>query len=135
MTARNDHDSSPDRPERPDQPERLRIPALLPVLGTGAFMTAGAGLFMGSHAASSAAAGVIVAVLDLYVLTRMVSAMVSIDPARQGARWAPVVLIKFLLLFAGVIFLLSRGVFLPMPFLTGIGALPVGIVIGTLFRG
>ncbi|WP_394825070.1 hypothetical protein [Pendulispora albinea] len=133
MIAPNDDDPGKDHQSQ-GTGTRPRIPSLIPVLATGALMTAGAGLFLGAHAALSTAAGVALAVLDLYVLTRMVSAMVGIDPARQGARWAPVVLLKFLLLFTGVILLLSRKIFLPLPFLTGIGALPLGIVLGTLFR-
>jgi len=119
-------------PNGPDAP--ARIPSLLPVLGVGFASVVGAGIAFGAHVALSTAAGAALGVLDLWLLTRMVRAMVAIEPSRQGARWAPLVLIKFLLLFTGVILLLSRNVFLPLPFLAGLAALPVGIVVGTLFR-
>src|SRR4051812_11159278 len=104
----------PSAPE-PHEPTRLRVPSLVPVLAVGAALTVGAGGLFGAHVAASTAAGVAFAVFDLYAISRMVTAMVNIDPARQGARWAPVVLIKFLLLVTGVILLLARKVFLPLP--------------------
>ncbi|WP_394835037.1 hypothetical protein LVJ94_51920 [Pendulispora rubella] len=118
-----------------DEKDGSRIPALRPVLIVGAVFTLAAAILFGVHASVSTAAGVAVAVLDLWVITRMVSLMTGIDPSQQGSRWAPIVLVKFLVLFSGVIILLSLKVILPLPFLTGLGALPLGIVIQGLFRG
>ncbi|WP_394845572.1 ATP synthase subunit I [Pendulispora brunnea] len=118
-----------------DEKNGARIPALRPVLIVGALLTLGAAIAFDVHTAVSTAAGVAVAVLDLWVITRMVTIITGIDPSQQGSRWAPVVLVKFLVLFSGVIILLSLKVILPLPFLAGLGALPIGIVIQGLFPG
>jgi hypothetical protein len=118
-----------------DEKNATGIPALVPVLAVGAVLTLGAAILFGMHSAVSTAFGVGVAVFDLWVITRMVTLITGIDPSQQGSRWAPIVLVKFLVLFSGVIILLSLKVVLPLPFLAGLGALPIGIVIQGLFRG
>jgi len=117
-----------------DEKSGTRIPALVPVLVVGGILSLGAAILFDMHTAVSTAAGVAVAVLDLWVITRMVTLITGIDPSQQGSRWAPIVLVKFLLLFSGVIILLSTKVILALPFLAGLGTLPIGIVIQGLFR-
>jgi len=118
-------------PPLPDRHARFGIPAFSPVLAVSMAMVVVFAIARGSQAAISAGAGAATALGDLWILTRMVHAMTNIAPEQQGARWAPLVLVKFLLLFSGVVVLLSRNIFQPLPFLTGLGALPLGIVVGT----
>jgi ATP synthase I chain len=103
----------------------------------GAAMTVGALLVLGPHEAISAGIGAMIAVGNLWVLARIVSALLPPEgkngPPRGGpGAWALVAALKMLGLFGLVGFLMRRELVSPLPMLVGFGALPIGIAIASI---
>jgi hypothetical protein len=86
--------------------------------------------------AFSVAMGGAIATANLWVLARIVHALLPTNAegarAQSRAGWALVAAVKMVGL-VGVVWLLMRhGVVSPVPMMVGIGALPIGIAIGGL---
>jgi len=111
---------------------RMRA-ALRAVAGTAAFFTLLALLRYGARAAGSVAVGGGAAVVNLYVIARVVRGLVRIAPEHGSAGWSGVAMLKLLALFGGVSLLLVSRTVDPIPFVVGYAALPIGLVIGTLW--
>ncbi len=140
------------------QPRRRRFDSqlrasLAAVAATGAVLALGALALLGPSAAFSVAVGAALATANLWVLARIVSALLPAeDPADSsggGATggggaggaggagavgWAVLGIVKMFALFAVVLLLMRSGVVSAVPMLVGFGALPIGIAIGSLVR-
>lgn len=117
---------------------RLRT-AILAVAGVGAAMALGTLALAGARAATSVALGGAVAAGNLWALARIVGAVLPSSPGHgpspappRRAAWALVAGPKMLGLVGLVGLLMRHGGVEPLPLLLGLGALPVGIVIGAL---
>ena len=130
--------------------------AMVAVGVVGAALAALAFVSYGGKAAASAAFGATLAVANLWVLGKVIRAMLPADdepvtetaepggaslpaaPAGQKgspAAWGVFALLKVLLLFGLVIAAVQAGWVTPLGFLAGYGALPLGIVMAQLARG
>jgi ATP synthase I chain len=108
----------------------------------GAVAVAGAGLaacalvVSGPWSAFSVAAGAAIATANLWVLARIVRALLPTDAegarAQSRAGWALVAMLKMVGLFGVVWLLIRHGLVSPMSLVVGLGALPIGIAIGSL---
>jgi hypothetical protein len=114
---------------------RMRM-CLLAVALSGAAMTAGALLVFGARSALAVAVGSGIATGNLWVLGRIVGAL--LPGAAAGARaqskagWVLVAMLKMVGL-VGLLWLLMRhGVLSPLSLMAGFGSLPIGIAIGSL---
>jgi hypothetical protein len=112
------------------------VTAIFAVGAFGALFTAGAALVWGRAAAFSVAAGAGIAAANLYVLARIVGAILR-DPDDAGRKggalvWGLAALIKMLLLFGGLWILMAKGLVLPVALVGGYLCLPIGIAIGSL---
>ena len=115
-------------------------------------MAIGAFALYGGKAAGSAAFGTALAIANLWVLGKVIAAMLppvedsaEADGAprpepgtrKKGspAAWGVFALLKVLVLFALVLVAVNTGLVTPLGFLAGYGALPIGIVMAQLARG
>jgi ATP synthase I chain len=102
----------------------------------GAGLALGGAVFVGLRAAISVALGATLAVGNLWVLARVVAALLPADSVGASAQsrvaWALVALLKMGGLFAVVWLLMRHGVVDPLAMLVGFMALPIGIAIGSL---
>lgn len=116
--------------------------ALVGVGMAGAGMAIGAFALYGGKAAGSAAFGTLLALANLYVLGRVIRAML---PEREGAEpngkkgsaaaWGVFAMLKVFGLFGLLLVAVNTGWVTPLGFLAGYGALPIGIVMAQLARG
>ncbi len=90
-------------------------------------------LFWGPRVAGSIACGGVVAVANLWILKKIGQAFLSTRASSRGL-WGLIAALKFLLLTAGVWYLLRHAVATPLPFVVGYGALPIGITLSVLMR-
>ena len=107
-------------------PEGFRAP-LLSVAATGVALTAAILILSTLRAGWSTAIGGMVATSNLYVMGRIIA-------SRGAGAWRIVGGLKMLLLFGGVWLLLTSRAVDPIPFVVGLGALPIGLVTGSLLR-
>jgi hypothetical protein len=114
---------------------RLRM-SLRAVVITGAVLALFALAFAGAGAALSVAAGAGLAAGNLWLLARIVTALLPDDApgaeAQSRAGWALVAVLKMFGLLALAWLLMRHGIVSPLPMLVGFGALPIGIAIGSL---
>jgi hypothetical protein len=114
---------------------RLRM-SLRAVAIAGAGLVLCALVFAGAGAAVSVAAGAGLAAGNLWLLARIVSALLPDDrpgaEAQSRAGWALVAVLKMLGLLALAWLLMRHGIVSPLPMLIGFAALPIGIAIGSL---
>ena len=112
---------------------RMRT-ALVSVAAFGARFAIGAGCGWGGRAALSVAAGVLIAVLNLYGLARILGALVGgrAGEEEDAGLWGVLAVVKVCALFGGVWLLMSSHLVDPLPLVVGWGALPVGIAIASL---
>ena len=105
--------------------------ALWSVAAVGALLTLGGPALLGSGTRSSLALGAVLAVGNLWAVARMVRAF--LHPA-GGVRspWLSLAMLKFGLLFLGVMFLVRGGYAKILPLAIGYAALPLGIVVSQL---
>jgi hypothetical protein len=106
------------------------VTAMVAVLSLGALMAITAELSWGARMALSVGAGAAIAASNLYVLSRIVGAMIA-GGAGAGA-WGVIAFMKMLILFGGIWMMMTRGLVDPMGLLAGYGSLPIGIVIGSI---
>jgi hypothetical protein len=103
---------------------------------TGAVLSAAALPLAGLWSAFSVAVGGAVAAGNLWVLGRVIAAILPGDA--QGAKtqsrggWALVGLVKMIALVAVVWLLMRHGLVAPLSMVVGLCALPIGIAIGSL---
>jgi hypothetical protein len=92
--------------------------------------------FGGLGAAISVAMGAGLATGNLWLLARIVTALLPDEgggaEAQSRAGWALVAVLKMLALLALAWLLMRHGLVSPLPMLIGFGALPIGIAIGSL---
>ena len=90
---------------------------------------------VGAAAGYSAGLGVVTALSNLYVLSRIVSALAvpHVDSKQNAAfAWGVIALGKIMVLFGGLWFLMTRHLVDPIPLVVGYGSLPIGIAIGAV---
>ena len=129
------------RSPRPHMDPRLSA-SILTTAGTGAaFALVGAAVFS-LRVGASIGIGAAIAAANLYVLARIIAAAFAPPPREEGVsdvetqrsarRWIPFGFLKAIFLFGGVWVCLSLHVVELFPFFVGLGALPIGIAIGSL---
>ena len=91
-------------------------------------MFLGAGLAYGARTMFAVGLGAALAVSNLWVLERLVSAYLK----TTGVRWTSIATIKAGVLVATVAFLVKSGAVDLLPIVAGFGALPVGIAFSGL---
>jgi ATP synthase I chain len=128
VTANGD---APDSGKRALDP-RMRT-ALVAVAAFGAMFAVGAGWGWGLRGAWSVAAGVAIAVLNLYGLARILSSMVGARSGDGGdaGLWGVLAVVKVCALFGGVWILMASHLVDALGLVVGWGALPVGIAIAS----
>ncbi len=92
----------------------------------GLLMAAMATPVFGISGAAGIAAGALISVLNLHVLTRSVKAFLS---AGEPGAWAVAAVFKLLVLVGLIYLLLSNRLVEGLPLLIGLGALPIGVVV------
>ena len=123
------------------------VTSMAAVAASGAVFTFGAGLLWGGGTAVSVAVGASIAAANLYVLARIVSAVLpqaaqaeaeSSGRASKGMAtglvWGLFALVKMIVLFGGIWLLMVKGLVSPLPLVVGYGAMPIGIAVGSLIR-
>ena len=120
-------------PARMDARMRMSIRA---VVWTGGVLTLCALAFAGLGAGVSVAAGAGLAAGNLWLMARIVTALLPDDSpgaeSQSRAGWALVAVLKMFGLLAAAWLLMRHGIVSPLPMLVGFGALPIGIAIGSL---
>jgi hypothetical protein len=106
---------------------------MVAVAAVGGVLVAVAAAGFGLKAAGSVALGVAAAVLNLFLLERVVAGLLGGGGGSGGA--AGVGLVKLLLLFGGSWGLFRAGLAEALPFAAGFGALPLAITLSPLFLG
>ena len=101
-------------------------PALWGVAIAGVVLAGSAFLLFGGHAVASSLIGSALAALNLWAIGRMVRGFLSGSGARS---WAPLGMLKLLLLFVVVGVILKQGLAEVLPLAFGYAALPIGIVL------
>jgi hypothetical protein len=105
-------------------------PALWSVAIVGALLTAGGPTLLGAGSRASLALGALLAVGSLWALSRTVRGF--LHPAGARSPWIALSILKFAVLFLGVLFLVRGGFAQLLPLVIGYGAMPVGIVLSQL---
>ena len=120
-------------PARMDARMRMSIRA---VAWTGGVLTLCAVAFAGLGAGVSVAAGAGLAAGNLWLMARIVTALLPDDSpgaeSQSRAGWALVAVLKMFGLLGAAWLLMRHGIVSPLPMLVGFGALPIGIAIGSL---
>ncbi len=122
--------ASPDTEPRLGKPDGRFVTAMVAVASLGALMAVTAAFTWGARMAFSVGTGATIAGSNLYVLSRIVGAMVR-GGSGAGA-WGISAFTKMLVLFGGIWLLMTRGLVDPMGLVVGYGALPIGIAIGSI---
>jgi hypothetical protein len=110
---------------------RLKM-AIQVVVVTGVLFALVAGTKFGGRAGFSVAVGSSIAASNLYVMARIIDALVSPGASKSVAGWSVAFGLKLLLLFGGIWLLLTWQVVSALPLAIGYGTLPIGIAIGSL---
>jgi hypothetical protein len=106
--------------------------SVIAVAVIGAIFAIGAFALFGVRIGVSVTVGALVATANLYALGRIIGAFTGDKPG--GAAWKIFGLVKILFLFGGVWLLLTKGVVDPIPFVVGLGSLPIGISLGSMLQ-
>jgi hypothetical protein len=103
---------------------------------TGGAMALLALFTFGAWSAFSVAVGAAIATANLWVLARVIAALLPSESegarAQSRAGWGLVAALKMLGLLAVVWLLMRHGVVSPIAMVVGLGSLPIGIAIGSL---
>lgn len=131
-------------------------PALGFVSAVGALFTLGALAFFPMKTGLSVFAGALVAASNLWVLSKIVEAILvppddegdegdeTSDEAKPAPKepkktfsgaWGALALVKILVLFGGAWILMTRGLVDPIGLVVGYGSLPVGVALSGVFSG
>jgi hypothetical protein len=87
----------------------------------------------GVRFALSVGAGAAIAGSNLYVLSKIVGAMMSgADRGAGAGTWGVLAMVKMVVLFGGIWIVMTKGLVDPMGLVVGYGSLPIGIAIGSI---
>jgi hypothetical protein len=87
----------------------------------------------GARPAVSVCAGAAIAASNLYILSKIVAAMIGGGDRRGGAGiWGVFAMLKMVILFGGIWIVMTKGLVDPMALVVGYGSLPIGIAIGSI---
>jgi hypothetical protein len=105
--------------------------AVLSVFASGVALSIGALALFGGRAALGVAIGGAIATANLALFARLGDVFI----ARKGrtAPWTAIALLKLVFLFGGVWLILESEIVSALALAAGYGALPVGIILGSLF--
>jgi hypothetical protein len=113
------------------------VTALVTVGSCGSLMAVTAAFVWGARFALSVGAGAAIAGSNLYVLSKIVGAMM--DPGADGeargagaGTWGVLAMVKMVVLFGGIWLVMTKGLVDPMGLVVGYGSLPIGIAIGSI---
>ena len=98
------------------------------VFVAGCVVLLGAGISFGVRAMLATGLGTLLALANLWVLEKLVSAYLKAG----GGRWAAIATVKAGLLLALVTLLIRSGVVGLLPIIAGFAALPIGILVAGL---
>jgi hypothetical protein len=104
--------------------------AIWSVVIVAALLTAGAPTLLGAASRASVALGGVLAVGNLWAISRTVRGFLY--PAAARSPWISFAMLKFAVMFLGVLFLVRGGYAQLLPLVIGYAALPVGITISQL---
>lgn len=121
--------SDPTTPIARAQEDGNITPALWGVAISGAVLAVGAFLLFDARAVISSLIGSALAALNLWSIGRMVRGFLGGSGARS---WAPLGMLKLLLLFVVVGVILKQGLAEVLPLAFGYAALPLGTVLSQL---
>ena len=96
----------------------------------GVLLTVSAPTFLGSDSRMSVAIGVVLAIGNLWAISKTVRGF--LHPAGARSPWISLAMLKFAVMFLGVLFLVRGGYAKLLPLVIGYAAMPVGIVIAQL---
>jgi hypothetical protein len=113
------------------------VTALVAVGSCGGLMAVTAALVWGMRMALSVGTGAAIAASNLYVLSKIVGAMMegaeTGEPRGAGAgTWGVLAMVKMVVLFGGIWLVMTKGLVDPLGLVVGYGSLPIGIAIGSL---
>jgi hypothetical protein len=115
--------------------DRLLRATFMTVGGAALVLVAGGAVLGGAAAAASITAGALVALSNLFVLSRIVAIVVvptAEGPSHARMVWSVIALAKTMVLFGGVWLLVTRHMVDPIQLVVGYGCLPIGIAIGAV---
>ena len=104
--------------------------AIWSVAIVGALFTLAAPTLLGNGSRLSVALGTLLAIGNLWAISRTVRGF--LNPAGARSPWISLAMLKFALMFLGVLFLIRGGYAKLLPLVIGYAAMPVGIVISQL---
>lgn len=104
--------------------------AIWSVAIVGVVLTLAAPTLLGGGSRSSVAIGVLLAIGNLWAISRTVRGFLY--PAAARSPWISLAMLKFAVMFLGVLFLVRGGYAKLLPLVIGYAAMPVGIVISQL---
>jgi hypothetical protein len=104
--------------------------AIWSVAIVGALLALAAPTLLGNGSRSSVALGVLLAIANLWAISRTVRGF--LHPAGARSPWISLAMLKFAVMFLGVLFLVRGGYAKLLPLVIGYAAMPVGIVIAQL---
>jgi hypothetical protein len=116
--------------------DRRLVSAMVAVGLSGAAMAITAAFLWGNRMAISVSTGATIAASNLYVLARIVHAL--LDGNRDGSGgsnaggWGVIAVTKMFFLFGGIWWVMTRGLVDPIGLVVGYGSLPIGIAIGAI---
>ncbi len=100
-------------------------------------MAVTAALVWGARLALSVGAGAAIAASNLYVLSKIVGAMMGGAVAGESrgvgaGTWGLLAMVKMVVLFGGIWLVMTKGLVDPLGLVVGYGSLPIGIAIGSI---
>jgi len=104
--------------------------AIWSVAIVGVVLTLAAPSLLGGGSRLSVAIGVLLAIGNLWAISRTVRGFLY--PAAARSPWISLAMLKFAVMFLGVLFLVRGGYAKLLPLVIGYAAMPVGIVISQL---
>jgi hypothetical protein len=104
--------------------------AIWSVAVVGVLLCAGAPTVLGGGTRSSVALGVVLAIGNLWAISKTVRGF--LNPAGARSPWISLAMLKFAVMFLGVLFLIRGGYARLLPLVVGYAAMPLGIVIAQL---
>jgi hypothetical protein len=104
--------------------------AIWSVAIVGALFALAAPTLLGSGSRMSVALGALLAMGNLWAISRTVRGF--LHPAGARSPWISLAMLKFALMFLGVLFLVRGGYAKLLPLVVGYAAMPVGIVLAQL---
>ena len=104
--------------------------AIWSVAIVGALLSLAAPTLLGDGSRLSVALGVLLAIGNLWAISRTVRGF--LHPAGARSPWITLAMLKFAVMFLGVLFLVRGGYAKLLPLVIGYASMPVGIVVAQL---